>query len=173
MSIVLAMLPGELYSKRNTGPLSSDEEREQKGMSIMYIIKNTAVAEVFKNYPKHMREKLMFLRRLVLNTAAETEGVTSLEETLKWGEPSYVAKNGSTVRIDWKKAKPHQYAMYFHCQTKLVDTFKELYRDKFKFEGNRAIVFDENDEIPIDELKHCISLSLTYHGRKHLPMLGV
>lgn len=139
----------------------------------MDTIKNAAVAEVLKNYPKCMRKKLMFLRRLVFDTAAETEGVDTVEETLKWGEPSYVTKSGSTVRMDWKKAKPHQYAMYFHCQTKLVDTFKELYRDKINFEGNRAIVFNENDEIPIDELKHCLSLALTYHRRKHLPMLGV
>jgi hypothetical protein len=110
---------------------------------------------------------------LVLDTASETEGVGAVEETLKWGEPSYVTKSGSTVRMDWKKSSPHQYAMYFHCKTKLVDTFKELYRDKFIFEGNRAIVFNEDDEIPINELKHCISLSLTYHRRKHLPMLGV
>jgi len=55
----------------------------------------------------------------------------------------------------------------------MVDTFKELYRDKSKFEGNRATVFNEDNEIPIIELKHCISLSLTYLLRKHLPMLGV
>lgn len=65
------------------------------------------------------------------------------------------------------------YAMYFNCHTMLVDTFKELFRDKFKFEGNRAIVFEENDEIPVDELKQCIASSLTYHTRKHLPMLGI
>jgi len=139
----------------------------------MDTIKNAVVAKVFKNYPKHMRKKLLFLRQLVLDTASETEGVGIVEETLKWGEPSYVTKSGSTVRMDWKESSPHQYAMYFQCKTKLVDTFKELYRDDFKFEGNRAIVFDEDDEIPIDELKHCISLSLTYHSRKHLPMLGV
>lgn len=138
----------------------------------MDTIKNVVVAEVFKNYPKHMRKKLLLLRQLVLDTASETEGVGAVEETLKWGEPSYVTKSGSTVRMDWKKSSPHQYAMYFHCQTKLVDTFKELYRDKFKFEGNRAIVFNEDDEVPINELKHCISLAITYHRRKHLPMLG-
>jgi hypothetical protein len=142
-------------------------------MTVMDTIKNVEVALVFKNYPKHMRKKLLFLRQLVLDTASETEGVGAVEETLKWGEPSYVTKSGSTVRMDWKKSSPHQYAMYFHCKTKLVDTFKELYRDKFIFEGNRAIVFNEDDEIPINELKHCISLSLTYHRRKHLPMLGV
>ncbi len=48
----------------------------------------------------------MFLRHLVLETASETEGVNKLEETLKWGEPSYLTKNGSTIRMDWKKSKP-------------------------------------------------------------------
>ena len=120
-----------------------------------------------------MREKLMFLRKLVIETAEETDGVKSLEETLKWGEPSYLTKGGSTIRMDWKKSKPDQYAMYFNCKTKLVDTFKERYKDEFKYEGNRAIVFHKNDTIPINELKHCILLSLTYHSRKNLPMLGV
>ncbi len=136
-------------------------------------IENPQVEKVFNNYPQFIRQKLMFLRQLVLDTASETEGVTKLEETLKWGEPSYLVKSGSTIRMDWKKSTPNQYAMYFHCKTKLVDTFKELYRDKFKFEGNRAIVFNKDDKIPVEELKHCIALSLTYHSRKHLPMLGV
>lgn len=134
---------------------------------------NLEVEEVFNSYPKHMRQKLMFLRQLVLETASESEGVGALKEALKWGEPSYLTKSGSTIRMDWKNSTPDQYVLYFHCKTKLVYTFKELYGDKLKFEGNRAIVFHHNDEIPIDELKHCIFLSLTYHSRKHLPMLGV
>lgn len=139
----------------------------------MYMIENPEVAEVFKNYPESIRQKLLFLRQLILDTALETESVNKLEETLKWGEPSYITKSGSTIRIGWKKSNPKQYAMFFHCKTKLIDTFKETYRDIFKFEGNRAIIFNEGDEISIEELKHCISLSLTYHRRKHLPMLGV
>ena len=139
----------------------------------MNTIENSEVADVFENYPAHMRKKLLFLRRLVLQTALETEGVSAVEETLKWGEPSYVSKSGSTVRMAWKKSKPSQYAMYFNCRTKLVDTFKERYGQVLKFEGNRAIVFDANDDIPIAELKHCIAMSLTYHSRKHLPMLGI
>ena len=136
-------------------------------------IENQEVEEVFNNYPEPMRQKLMFLRHLILETASETGGVNKLEETLKWGESSYLTKNGSTIRMDWKKSKPNHYAMYFNCKTKLVATFTELYRHKFKFEGNRAIVFEEGENIPIEELKHCISLSLTYHSKKHLPMLGV
>ncbi len=142
----------------------------------MHTIENPDVAEVFNCYPKNVQKRLMFLRRLILDTALETEGVGGLEETLKWGEPSYItteSKSGSTVRIAWKESNPRQYALYFHCSTRLVDTFREIYGDSFTFEGNRAIVFDEDDDVPEAELKHCIALSLTYHRVKHLPMLGV
>ncbi|MCF6300326.1 MAG: DUF1801 domain-containing protein [Proteobacteria bacterium] len=138
----------------------------------MRKIENHEVADVFNSYPKHIRQKMMFLRQLVLDTTSEIEGIGKLEEAIRWGDPSYLTKYGSTIRVGWKKSKPSQYAMYFHCNTKLVDIFKKLYRDKFKFEGNRAIVFDKDEEIPIEELKHCISLSLTYHRIKHLPLLG-
>ncbi len=131
------------------------------------------VEKVFNNYPESICQKLLLLRQLILDTALETDSVIKLEETLKWGEPSYLSKYASTIRIDWKKSNPNQYAIYFHCKTKLVDTFKEIYQDKFNFEGNRAIIFNEDDELPIEELKHCISLSLTYHLRKNLPMLGI
>ena len=130
------------------------------------------VEEVFNSYPNSINKKMMFLRQIVLETAEDIDSIKSIEETLKWGEPSYLTKSGSTIRMDWKKTNPDQYAMYFHCKTKLVDTFKELYKDKFNFEGNRAIVFNIKDKVPVNELKHCISLSLTYHKIKHLPMLG-
>jgi hypothetical protein len=135
-------------------------------------INNPDVAEVFNSYPEQIRAKLLVLRQLILDTATASKDVISVEETLKWGEPSYLAKSGSTIRIDWKPSNPDQYAMYFHCKTRLVDTFKELYRDKFQFEVNRAIVFNISDKIPVNELSYCILLSLTYHQRKHLPMLG-
>jgi hypothetical protein len=60
------------------------------------------------------------LRRLILDTARTTDGAGRIEETLKWGQPSYLTpetKSGSTVRIDHVDGK--QYAIYFHCQTDL------------------------------------------------------
>ena len=130
------------------------------------------VRKKFQSYPEPIREKLLFLRQLILDTAAGIDSVGTLDETLKWGEPSYVSKIGSTIRIGWKEKSPEHYAMYFHCQTKLVDTFRELYRDEFSFEGNRTIVFQKDGAIAVDALKHCIALALTYHKIKHLPMLG-
>jgi hypothetical protein len=130
------------------------------------------VADVFNEYPPSVKPQLLQLRALVLGAATEIEGLKQLEETLKWGEPSYLTKHGSTVRMDWKAKNPEQFAVYFKCTSKLVPTFKMLYKDKFKFEGNRAIVFNLTDKIPEAELKHCISLALTYHKVKQLPLLG-
>jgi len=138
----------------------------------MRLIENSQVKDKFESYPSFVRNKMKYLRKLVIQTAKEIDGLKELEETLKWGEPSYITKNGTTIRMDWKDTKPDEYAMYFHCQTKLVDTYRELYGDKFKFEGNRAIVFGCNDKIAEKELKHCISIALNYHNVKHLPLLG-
>ena len=138
----------------------------------MKLIKNPEVEIVFKNYPKGVQQKLVRLRKLILETANEIDSIDELEETLKWGEPSYLAKKGSTIRIDWKISNPDQYAMYFKCTSKLVETFKIIYGDIFNYERNRAIVFKLKDKIPVAELKHCISLALTYHKIKQLPLLG-
>jgi hypothetical protein len=128
-----------------------------------------AVEAVFGAYPKPLKAKLLALRRLILNTAAATRGVGELEETLKWGQPSYLTaatKSGSTIRIDRVKASVNQYAVYFHCQTDLVATFRELYPNELTTTGNRAIIFSADDAIPDAALRHCVALALTYHLRK-------
>ncbi|MCH7408945.1 DUF1801 domain-containing protein [Belliella sp. DSM 111904] len=133
---------------------------------------NPKVNEVFAAYPKKVREKMQYLRALVIETAEE-EGIDELEETLKWGEPSFVTKNGSTLRMDWKEKTPDQYAMYFQCTSRLVGTFRMVFDHKFHYEGNRAIVFQLNQSIPEMELKECIKASLIYHKVKHLITLGI
>jgi len=125
-----------------------------------------AVDAVFKAYPKILRGRLLALRRLILETAATTEGVGVLQETLKWGQPSYLtpaSRSGSTIRIGEVKDNTSQYAMYVHCQTDLVATFRELYPKELNFGGNRSIIFDVDDELPDAALRHCVALALTYH----------
>lgn len=130
------------------------------------------VESVFSKYPDTVRNKMLNLRRLVMEVAAEI-GLSNLEETLKWGEPSYLAKKGSTIRMDWKEKVPGQYAMYFKCTSKLVPSFRLAYDGIFDYEGNRAIVFKLDEEIPETELKNCIKSALTYHQVKQLPLLGL
>jgi len=63
---------------------------------------NADVAAVFRAYPAPLRARLLALRRLIFDTAAETDGVGPLDETLKWGQPSYLtaaSRSGTTIRI--------------------------------------------------------------------------
>ncbi len=142
-------------------------------MKNLQITTSPEVETVFLNYPDSIREKMLHLRRLIIEAAEDVDDIAKLEETLKWGEPSYLTKKGSTIRIDWKKKQPGQYAIYFQCTSKLVPTFKTVYNDLFEYEGNRAIVFQMDDPLPEMELKKCIEAGLTYHQVKQLPMLGM
>lgn len=129
---------------------------------------NSQVQAVFSSYPQEIRRDLHIVRKLILATASGIEGVGELTETLKWGEPAYLterSKSGSTIRIGWKKSVPTQYAMYFNCQTTLVDTFRTLFPE-LVFEGNRAVVFEVREELPVESLTQCIALALTYHSSK-------
>lgn len=127
------------------------------------------VAAVFEAYPPPLRDRLLRLRRLIFETARSTDGVGPLQETLKWGQPSYLtarSKSGTTIRIDAVDPETGGYALYVHCQTSLISTFRERYPDALTCEGNRAILFDQDDPVPEDVLRHCIALALTYHLRK-------
>ena len=134
-----------------------------------------AIAAVIGAYAKPVQVRLLALRRLILETARDTNGVGAIEEALKWGQPSYLTAetgSGSTIRIDGIKSAPDQYAVYFHCQTNLVETFRELY-PKLRYGGNRSILLDAADDPPEAALRHCVALALTYHlNRRKRPKAG-
>ena len=135
----------------------------------MRRFEDAGVAAVFKAYPPDLRARLMSLRDLVFDTAARTAGVGRLHETLKWGQPSYLTAesgSGTTVRIDRLKNRDDGYAIYFHCQSGLVDNFRTIYPDTFVYDGKRALLFDANGRLPVRELRHCLALALTHHARK-------
>ena len=132
-------------------------------------IVDPAVEKAFDIFPPPVRKKLMALRSLIIDVASETEGVGELTEALRWGQPSYLTqatKSGSTIRLGREKKTDGDLAVYFKCQTSLVPTFKQLHKNKFRFEGNRAILFNIDDKIPIPELSQCIAMALTYHLNK-------
>ncbi len=111
----------------------------------------------------------MGLRKLILDTADATEGVGPIEESLKWGQPAYAtpqSRTGSPIRLDWKESRPEEYAICLHCQTNLVETFRSWFPKEFRFDGNRRIVFAEDEVVPLGPLSVCIEAALTYHRDK-------
>lgn len=129
------------------------------------------IKEKFSRYPANVVVLLTTIRTLIFDVAKE-DNINDITETLKWNEPSYLTKKGSTLRFDWKPKYPQQYCLFFNCKTTLIETIKTLYGETFVYQGNRALVFQLTDELPLTELKHCISLSLRYHSIKQLPLLG-
>lgn len=128
--------------------------------------------DVLSNYPSEVKPRMEKLRALVHDSARDL-GLVQLEETLKWGEPSFVSRQGSTLRMDWKEKSPQRYALYFQCSTRLVNTFRLVFDRTLQFEGNRAVIFELNQDLPEREVKECIKATLRYHEVKQLEFLGI
>lgn len=127
------------------------------------------VAAVFDRYPAELRERLLELRSIVLDTAATTDGVGVLEEALRWGEPAYLTTesgSGSTVRIGPVRGSDEDYALYFNCRTSLVESFRDWFPGTLRFDGKRAVLFRVGESIPVEAVSACVSAALTYHRDK-------
>lgn len=131
-----------------------------------------SVAEKFNAYPQKIRPLMEALRGAVYEIANTQPGM-HVEESLKWGEPSYCCKGGSAIRMDWKQKNPEVLSLYFNCNTTLIETFKEIFPTTFEYVGRREIRLPVEEKLPLIELKQCFDLALKYHKLKHLPLLGM
>lgn len=130
-----------------------------------------ALQTQFNSYPAQAQQQLHALRQLILTIAAE-HALGHVEESIKWGEASFLVQGGSAIRVDWKAKDPEFVKLFFHCQTRLVATFREIYPAELRYEGNRAVLIPLTANIQQLPLAHCILLALRYHQLKHLPLLG-
>lgn len=126
---------------------------------------------IIDSYPDTIKSLVFGIRELIFTVASDNQ-LGDIEETLKWGEPAYLAKHGSTLRVAWKVKSPDELCLFFNCKTLLVETFREIFFDVFTFSGKRAIVLDVSKPLPMVEIEQCILMTLTYHKIKHLPLLG-
>lgn len=134
-------------------------------------ISDPAVKAAFGAYPPAARKRLMACRKLIIE-AADHLLITNLTETLKWGEPAYLHKFGSTVRLSWSKKNPDCASIYFTCSSSLLETFREIYPDVFEYEGKRAIHLPIGEPVAEKQFVYCLSLALNYHRINNLPLLG-
>ena len=127
--------------------------------------KNEDVEAIFAAWPNDLRAKILFLRALIFEVAANTKNVGTLVETTKWNVPAYLTENpksGTTIRLEGK-AETGIYGLYVPCSTSLIEQCKELYPDVFTFNKNRGLIFKLKDDVPLEELRHFIAMALTYH----------
>lgn len=120
-----------------------------------------AVEAAFNAFPQSTRTGVLALRDLVLETAGSLPKAQPLQETLRWGQPAYLAPKGSTIRLGGHKAA--SFALFVHCQSRLMGDFTSTFPGEDRIDGNRAILFDDPGQI--DNTRHgwLIARALTYH----------
>jgi len=122
------------------------------------------VEAVFASYPASHKSHLITIREIILDTAEALELPEGIEETLKWGEPSYLPKKprvGSTVRIG--NFDMDHVGLYFNCRTMLVESFRSMYGDELTYSKNRAVLFKLGEPLPKRMVEMCARMALRYH----------
>jgi hypothetical protein len=95
---------------------------------------NNLFLEAIAPYSLKAQKLLTHLRKLVHKTAGDLLEVGEITEVLRWNQFSFLTeKSGSTFRIDGKRNDANVVAMYFHCQSGLIDQFKTHYSNEHKF----------------------------------------
>jgi len=122
------------------------------------------VAAAFDAVAPEARAGLLTLRGLILETGDDLPQIGRLEEALRWGQPAYLTpdtKSGTTIRLGVPKKA--NFALFVHCQTRLIGDYTTMFPNQDRIDGTRAILFDNLSQI--DPTRHgwLIRRALTYH----------
>lgn len=139
----------------------------EKIATVRHDIADPNIRKVFDAFPDSERAGLFALRALILETARDMPEMGPLEETLKWGQPSYStpgSKAGTPLRIGVPKTGG--FAIYAHCQTSVISDFANRFPGDYSIEGNRAVHFRTKKDIRPEKLHFLVKHALTYHQRR-------
>ncbi len=136
----------------------------------MVSFPHPAVKAAFDAFPDRQRDALLTMRTWIYAVAADLPHVGGLEETLKWGQPSYLGQKprvGTTIRL----GAPHvdAVAFYVSCQSTLVDQYRALFGPTLRFEKSRAVHLPLSEALPENTLKVCFRMAIEYHLDKRRP----
>jgi hypothetical protein len=125
------------------------------------------IQAVYDSYPKEMRKALLNIRRLIFDVAASTSNVGTIQEVLRWNEPTYIPvnpKSGTPIRLAWHAARPKEFGVYVHCQTTIIKDFKREHPEAFTYHKTRGLIFFAGDAVPVQPLREFIRQALTYYS---------
>ena len=127
-----------------------------------------SVQNAFQEIAPRHRQTLLEVREIIFDAAKGDPRIGAIEETLRWGEPAYIPKKrrtGSTVRLGIEKGSDVP-ALFFNCNTTLVEGFRAQFGDALTYSKNRAILIDRAGLEFKSIIKMCIAAALTYHLRE-------
>ena len=119
------------------------------------------------NLPMDAREALHSLRDII-RSAAEASDTAPLDETQKWGQPSFTPakRKGTPIRLSWSQKTPDRVELLVHCQTTLVEAWRHRFDDVFAYSGTRAVHIPLGRPLPEEALHIMAVMALTYHQRQ-------
>lgn len=118
-----------------------------------------AVARAYGAFSPAHRAPLLVLRHLILDTAAGLD-LPDVQESLKWGQPSYTTAKSTPIRLG--VAKTGDIAILTHCQSSVIPDFRALFPEDFQYDGNRALILGRNGTVPARQLRLLIQAALAY-----------
>lgn len=119
------------------------------------------ITKLYSNYSQNEQNKIQELIDLIESVAEEL--TIELTPSLKWNQLSFSCKQGTPIRVD--RFSEGTIGIFVHCQTTLVDEWRDMFGTTMNFSKTRAILLDSNAQLPRDELKMCIQMALNYKKR--------
>lgn len=104
--------------------------------------------------------------RAMFHDSARRCDVGTLDEALKWGQPSWRPRRnrtGSTLRMGWNPAQPSHISLFVDCKTDLAARLQELYPQLTGNDGRRQIILDLDHPLPEQAIAHLADMTFTYH----------
>jgi len=119
--------------------------------------------DAFQSFDANTRGPLEVARKIILETASELDQIDQMDESLKWGQPSYAPtpKTGTPIRLGvTKSGEP---TLFVHCQTTLVSDLEADNAHGLQTIDNRAVVLPKTDLNAHQGLRNFVKAALTYH----------
>ncbi len=104
------------------------------------------------------RRVLLAVRDLILNEA----GDVPVEEALRWGQPAYLTKKGTTIRLGVSKAGLP--SVFTHCQSSVMSDVQAVAGEGLIWDGNRGVSWRVEDDLPEAVLRILARRALRYHA---------
>ncbi|MEO1056065.1 MAG: DUF1801 domain-containing protein [Actinomycetota bacterium] len=125
-------------------------------------VPSATTAEWLAAVPSELTGLVERLRNLIYRVAFDVDAWPLVEE-LKWGQPSYRSPHGNeSTPVRLGLTAGDDVALLTHCQSSVVPEFRAVFGERFRFEGDRAVLVSDADAGHIDELADFVGRALTY-----------
>lgn len=114
------------------------------------------VKAAFDALPAAPRAVLLHVREMIV-----TRDI-AVEEALRWGQPAYLTKKGTTIRLGVTKAG-HP-SVFTHCQSSVMSDVQAVAAEGVIWDGNRGVSWPVDAPFPEPILQLLINRALTYHA---------